>query len=391
MLASMFTLIVATVAAPAVANVIPGQYIVVFKDHVKDTKAAMKKYMSHLNSASGFAEAPESTVLEQYDLPTFHAGTIKLADSFAGSVELTPNEDVAFIQQDHVVRELSVQDNAPWGLRRISSREKPADDAPYFFPENPLTEVDVYVLDTGIDRSHPEFSSSVVFGADFTGEGEGDGRGHGTHVAGTVGSNTFGVAKKANIFDVRVLGSDGSGSDSTVIGGIEWAVKQAIERNERAGKIVSVANLSLGGDSSPAIDAVVKAATDAGLVIVAAAGNSAGDACAISPAGAPSAITVAASDINDQIARFSERGTCVDIIAPGVNVLSTWLTGRVRAISGTSMAAPHVAGVVALALSERNFTSVEEVSNYIVSIATPDKITGDLRETVNRLLFSEFK
>jgi subtilisin family serine protease len=391
MIASFFTLLVATSAAPAASDVIPGQYIVVFKDHVKDCAKAVNNYMSHLQSFAGFDVLPESTVVNRFDLPKFKAATIKMPESFAATPEALLNDDIALIEPDGVMRALVNQTNAPWGLRRISYRSRPPTTAPYQYPASAGQGIDAYVIDTGVLTSHPDFGGRARFGADFTGEGAGDGNGHGTHCAGTVGATTYGVAKRVNIIGVRVLGSNGSGSNSGVIRGIEWATQQAAARNRAAGKIVSVANVSLGGSKSQAVDLAVRAATDAGLIMVVAAGNSAGDACNLSPAGAPSAITVAASDSSDRLASFSERGTCVDIIAPGVSIISTWRNGRTNTISGTSMAAPHVAGVVALALAERSFTSAAQVAQYITSVSTPGLVTGSLRGAPNRLLFSEFK
>jgi cerevisin len=391
MISQLFLFIAWISGAPA-STVIPGQYIVVFKDHVKDTKAALDNYMAHLKSTSGFAELPETNVLHEFELPRFKAATLKMADSFTGSsLEFTPNEDVAFIEPDRTVHALVEQLGAPWGLRRISYRNIPSGNAPYVYPASAGAGIDSYIIDTGIATAHPNFNGRATFGADFTGEGPGDGNGHGTHCAGTVGSELYGVAKKTNLTAVRVLDSRGSGSNSGVIAGIEWAAKQASEKNKRAGKIVSVANVSLGGSKSAAVDAAVKAATNAGLVMVVAAGNSRGNACNLSPAGAPTAITVAASDNRDRLASFSEKGPCVDIIAPGVDVLSTWLNGRTNTISGTSMAAPHVAGFVALALNEKSFKNVDEVAAYLRSTATPSKITGRLDGAPNVLLFSNFR
>jgi subtilisin family serine protease len=261
----------------------------------------------------------------------------------------------------------------------------------YTYPDSAGAGIDAYVIDTGVLSTHPDFQGRAVFGADFTREGNGDGNGHGTHCAGTVGATTYGVAKKVNVVGVRVLGSNGSGSFSNVIAGIEWAARQAATKNRAAGKIVSVANMSLGGGASQAVDDAVKAATDAGLVMAVAAGNSRGDACRLSPARAPSAITVAASDINDNLATFSEKGPCVDIIAPGVNVLSTWNNGGTRSISGTSMAAPHVAGIVALALADNNFQTVAEVHDYVKRFATPGKVTGNLQGAPNSLAYNKFE
>jgi subtilisin family serine protease len=390
MLGSIFALIAVTVAAPA-TQYIPNQYIVVFKDHVKDTQKALENYMSQLQSAAGFAELPESTVVHKFDLPTFKGATLKMPESFTGTNEMLPNEDIAFIEQDQIATTLGTQTGAPWGLNRISSRDRPGPGAVYTYPDSAGEGVYAYVIDTGVLPTHPDFQGRAVFGADFTREGAGDGNGHGTHCAGTVGATTYGVAKKVNVVGVRVLGSSGSGSFSGVIAGIEWATREAVQKNRAAGKIVSVANMSLGGGASQAVDDAVKAATDAGLVMAVAAGNSRGDACRLSPARAPSALTVAASDINDSLATFSERGPCVDIIAPGVNVLSTWNNGGTRSISGTSMAAPHVAGIVALALADNNFQTVAEVNDYIKRFGTPGKITGNLQGAPNSLAYNKFE
>jgi subtilisin family serine protease len=387
MLASLFTLIVATIAAPA-TQYIPNQYIVVFKDHVQDTQKALENYMAQLQTAAGFAELPESTVVQKYEMPTFKGVTIKMPDSFTGTSEMLVNDDVAFIEQDQIVTTYATQSGAPWGLNRISSRTRPGPNAVYTYPDSAGRGIDAYVIDTGILTTHPNFRGRATFGADFTGEGPGDGNGHGTHCAGTVGSDLYGVAKNVNLIAVRVLGSTGSGSNSNVIAGINWAARRAAGKFN--GRVNSVANMSLGGGASTAIDSAVAAATRSGLVMAVAAGNSRGDACSLSPGRTPEALTVAASDINDNLASFSEKGRCVDIIAPGVNVLSTWNNGRTNTISGTSMATPHVAGIVALALAERQFSTVAQVNDYIKSIATPGRVTGNLQGAPNSLAYNQF-
>jgi subtilisin family serine protease len=199
-------------------------------------------------------------------------------------------------------------------------------------------------------------------------------------ISGTVGSKLYGVAKKVNLIAVKVLGSDGSGTDADVIAGIDY-VAQAARTSGRK----SVANMSLGGDASPALDAAVAAAVRAGVTFVVAAGNDSGNSCLLSPAREPSAITVAASDSRDALASFSSRGTCVDVIAPGVSVLSTWNNGSTRSISGTSMASPHVAGVIAVALSSGRVTDPASAAAYIASTSIPNKITGVSSTTKNLL------
>lgn len=185
---------------------------------------------------------------------------------------------------------------------------------------------------------------------------------------------------------MKVLDARGSGTTSDVIAGIEYVATTAPKTGRK-----SVANMSLGGGASTALDRAVKAAIRAGVVFAIAAGNSGRDACLLSPARVPEAITVAASDRNDRIASFSERGTCVDIIAPGVDITSTWNNGRTNTISGTSMATPHVAGVVALALAEGNFSSPAQVETYLKVIASKDRIAGTLAKTPNNLLYNGVK
>ena len=279
------------------------------------------------------------------------------------------------------------QKSAPWGLTRISSRDHPSTAShEYTYPDSAGTGVTAYVIDTGIFVNHPEFQGRARFGRSFTKDGARDGNGHGTHVAGTIGSKSYGVAKNVSLVAVKVLDARGSGSTSDVIAGIQWAAKDAAASKSKYRK--SVANMSLGGGASTALDKAVKAAVASGLVFGIAAGNSGRDACLLSPARVPEAITVAASDIDDNLASFSEKGKCVDIIAPGVDILSTWNNGKTNTISGTSMATPHVVGVVALALAEGEFATVKEVHDYIKAVSSKDKIAGSLRGAPNNLLYN---
>ncbi|KAJ3195228.1 hypothetical protein HDU67_004430, partial [Dinochytrium kinnereticum] len=195
------------------------------------------------------------------------------------------------------------------------------------------------------------------------------------------GGTLYGVAKNVTIVAVKVLSSSGSGTNSDVIAGVNWVANRASTTGKK-----SVANMSLGGGASAALDNAIAAATSRGVAFVVAAGNNGRDACSNSPARAPSAFTVAASDINDRIATFSDRGTCVDIIAPGVNVISAWNNGLTRTISGTSMASPHVAGVFAVAMSEGVSSNPAELAAYVSSIAVSGKIAGLTATTKNLLL-----
>ena len=293
---------------------------------------------------------------------------------------------IDFVEKDQVMTINGHQENAPWGLARISSREL-KNTMTYDYPDSAGTGIDAYVIDTGVFVAHPEFQGRARIGKSFSNDGTNDGNGHGTHVAGTIGSKSYGVAKNVSIVAVKVLSNQGSGSTSDVIAGIEWATKDA-KKKATKGKLKAVANMSLGGGASTAMDRAVAAATKAGLVFAVAAGNSGRDACKLSPARSPEAITVAASDNRDNLASFSERGKCVDIIAPGVDILSTWNNGKTNIISGTSMATPHVVGVVALTLAEKGYSTAEEVKEYLKSLSSKDRITGRLNGAPNDLLYN---
>ncbi|KAJ7658531.1 peptidase S8/S53 domain-containing protein [Mycena rosella] len=274
--------------------------------------------------------------------------------------------EVDFVEQDQIVRTQDTQKSAPWGLARVSHRSK-LTFATFQKYEHDATGgegVDVYVIDTGINIKHVEFQGRASWGKTIPeNDVDEDGNGHGTHCAGTIASRKYGVAKAANVIAVKVLGSNGSGSMSDVVGGVEFATRSAIAKAEAAQAEVkatgstkhkgSVANMSLGGGKSKALDQAVNAAVDAGLHFAVAAGNDNRDACNYSPAAAENAVTVGASTIGDERAYFSNHGECVDVFAPGLNILSTW-TGSpdaVQTISGTSMASPHTAGMLAYLLS----------------------------------------
>lgn len=235
---------------------------------------------------------------------------------------------VAYIEQNTVVHTAAVtQSDAPWGLGRISHRETGSTE--YVYDESAGEDTCSFIIDTGIYVDHPEFEGRATFLEDFSGENKKeDGNGHGTHVAGTVGSKSYGVAKKTSLFAVKVLGADGSGESSGVIAGIEFAAKNATER-EQAGqcKKGSVANMSLGGIYNTAQKDAVKAAIDAGLFMAVAAGNDGLPTLLFSPANEPSACTVGATDKDDNLASFSNWGSLVDILAPGVDIESTWNNG----------------------------------------------------------------
>ncbi|KAG5650527.1 hypothetical protein H0H81_011932 [Sphagnurus paluster] len=275
-------------------------------------------------------------------------------------------QEVAYIEQDQVVRITESQKGASWGLARISHRKKLSLStvSRYEHDSNGGKGVDVYVIDTGINVDHVEFEGRASWGTTVLENNvDEDGNGHGTHCAGTIASRKYGVAKAANVIAVKVLTSIGSGVMSDVVAGIVWVTTQARAKAEAAdaefratgttNHIGSVVNMSLGGDRSRALEDAVDSAVDSGLHFAVAAGNDNVDACLFSPAAAEKAITVGASTLGDERAYFSNHGRCVDVFGPGQNILSTYIGGQnaVATLSGTSMATPHTAGLLAYLLS----------------------------------------
>ena len=226
----------------------------------------------------------------------------------------------------------ATQEDAPWGLARISSA-KPGGTT-YTYDESAGEGVCAYSLDTGVDIEHPEFEGRAIWAKNFAGGSDKDGQGHGTHTAGTMASKTYGVAKKAKILAVKVLDDNGSGSNSGIIAGMEYVVKDAPQRDCPKGAVV---NMSLGGGFSQAINDAAAGITGAGIFLAVAAGNDASNSAQYSPASEKSACTVGATDAKDALADFSNFGQVVDILAPGVGVLSTVPGGKTEEMDGTSM------------------------------------------------------
>ncbi|KAI8807671.1 peptidase S8/S53 domain-containing protein [Cladochytrium replicatum] len=282
----------------------------------------------------------------------------------------------------------ATQENAPWGISRISQRERLSGDTyTYKYSSYAGAGVTAYVIDTGVYVEHEEFEGRARWGASIPAEDPTlvDGNGHGTHCAGTIGGASYGVAKAVEIVGVKVLTSQGYGSLSDVIKGIEFAVTDHTSRVAAAKgkKIRSVANMSLGGGRSVAMDEASNAAVDAGVHLAVAAGNDNWNACYSSPASAAKPITVGATNVNDGMAWFSNYGSCVNIFAPGVDILSTWIGGptSVAYLSGTSMATPHVCGSLALYLSRPKYSSYADSpqalqAHIVEDIAEKDSITG---------------
>jgi subtilisin family serine protease len=318
-------------------------------------------------------------------------------DGFAA--RLTPGElavldnvaAVDYIERDITISLNATQTNLPnWGLDRIDQRNLPL-SASYTYTATG-TGVKVYVADSGIRFSHTQFGGRAVSGIDAIDGGLADDcNGHGTHVAGIVGGSTVGPAKSATLVAVRVLDCAGNGTLSSIVSGMDYVVA------DHAAGTPAVVNLSLGGGANSTIDAAVQSAINDGVTAVVAAGNGnwAGrrqDACGYSPARVAGAITVGAVDKTDKAASFSNYGTCVDILAPGVAILSSWYTGDTAGatVDGTSQATPHVAGVAALYLQNNPGASVSAVTSAILNNATVGVISNNPTGTPNRLLFTAY-
>jgi subtilisin family serine protease len=297
------------------------------------------------------------------------------------AMALADDPRVKFVEEDSLMFATATQSNPPWGLDRIGERDRPL-DLTYSYTSTG-SGVNAYIIDTGIRRTHTQFGGRAVFGFDAVGGGQNgnDCNGHGTHVAGTVGGLTYGVAKAVRLFAVRVLSCSGSGSTSGVIAGVNWVTANHVKP--------AVANMSLGGGVSSALDQAVRNSIAAGVTYAIAAGNSNVNASNASPARVAEAITVGSTTINDARSSFSNFGSVVDIFAPGSSIQSAWYTSdtATATLSGTSMAAPHVAGVAARYLQNNRTASPATVRNSIVNAATTNRLSGLPSGTANRLLF----
>jgi subtilisin family serine protease len=290
---------------------------------------------------------------------------------------------VDYVEQNMVFQLDATQNNPPsWGLDRIDQRNLPLDNS-YTFPTT-ASNVNVYILDTGVRLTHNDFGGRAFTGFDAitSGGSANDCHGHGTHVAGTTAGNAHGVAKGARIFAVRVLSCTGGGTTAQIVAGINWVTNNHIKP--------AVANMSLGGGgNNVTMNNAVANSINAGVSYAIAAGNSNSNACNFSPALVPAAITVGATAINDQRASFSNFGTCLDIFAPGQSITSAWFSSNsaTNTISGTSMASPHVAGVAALILAASPGASPAQVRNEMVADATTGVVGNPGSGSPNRLLF----
>ena len=359
--------------ASSVGDAVPGEWIVVFNRDVPDAPGLARQLVASHGGALRFTY--------QYALKGFAAS---LPDAAVTALRRNPN--VAYIEQDQMMQASVTQPNATWGLDRIDQHALPLSGT-YSYDVTGAG-VTAYIIDTGISAGHPEFGGRASIGADYLGDGQNgvDCNGHGTHVAGTIGSATYGVAKAVNLVAVRVLDCSGSGSTSGVIAGIDWVTAHAHKP--------AVANMSLGGGASTALDNAVRNSISAGVPYAVAAGNGdwlgrAQNACNYSPARVAEAMTIGATNSSDAKASWSNYGSCVDWFAPGVGITSTWLNGGTNTISGTSMATPHTTGVAALYLQANPAVTPQQVRDALYAATTKGIVTSS-NTTNNHLLYSLF-
>jgi serine protease len=358
-------------------NAIANRYIVVFKNSAMMSARGEQQTSAMVARGVGmrFGAKVERTfnhVLNGAVITTDVENAKRMAD----------DPEVAYVEADQIMRINATQTGATWGLDRLDQTNLPLNQS-FTYPSS--SGVHAYILDTGIRATHNDFSGRMGNGHTSINDGQGtnDCQGHGTHVAGTVGGTTWGVAKNVTLHAVRVLGCDGSGTNSGVIAGMDWVAANAIKP--------AVANMSLGGGASQASDDAIARMTNAGVITVVAAGNDSSNACNYSPARAPSAITVGSTTSSDAMSSFSNYGSCVDIYGPGSSITSASHTSNTgsTSMSGTSMASPHVAGVAALYLAANPNATPSQVTTALVNNSLTGKITG-IPSGVNKFVNIQF-
>lgn len=352
--------VVQTQQAKSAASVaIAGEYVVTFSDSETEPRG---RAVSLLAKHHGKLKHSFASGLKGF------SATLSAADA----ANLATEPGVTRVEQDVEMHATTTVAASSWGLDRLDQRALPLDNSYTYTSAG--NGVRVYIVDTGIMPSHQEFAGRAVSGYTAVADGNGtvDCNGHGTHVAGTVGGSSTGVARGVQLVAVRVLDCSGSGSSSGVIAGIDYITTQ----KKASPSVPMVANLSLGGSFNASLNDAVTRAVAAGVVFAVSAGNSSTDACSQSPAASPSALTVGATESNDGMAGYSNFGSCVDIFAPGSGIISSWIgnSDSYANLSGTSMASPHVAGVAALILGDYPAYSPAQVRSAMVTGATANVV-----------------
>jgi subtilisin family serine protease len=356
---------------------VPGEYIVVLKSDLKEVAR-----LGAASIAQEMAITHGGQVLHTYK-SAINGFAVRLPEARLQKLLADPRVD--YVEQNSFVSLGAVQSPATWGIDRTDQRDLPLNNA-YDNKDVTASNVHAYIVDTGVLLNHQEFTGRMGNGFDAvtSGGNANDCNGHGTHVAGTVGGTTYGLAKNVVIHPVRVLSCTGSGTTAGVIAGVDWVKNNHVKP--------AVANMSLGGGASQTLDDAVAAAIGAGVTFAVAAGNDNASACNYSPARTPDAITVGSTTNTDARSSFSNYGTCLDIFAPGSSITSAWHTSSTatNTISGTSMASPHVAGVAALYLSCNPSATPLQVRNALVNNGTTGKVTSPGTGSPNVLLYSAF-
>jgi subtilisin family serine protease len=348
-------------AAPLLAggSAVEGQYIVVLNEGANPRSVAavagVNPRFVYTAALNGFAAS-------------LNAGQLNALRHHPG---------VDYVEADQAFEVQTTQTGATWGIDRIDQRSLPLSTT-YTYTSTGAG-VYAYILDTGIQANHPQFGTRAASAYDYAGGSGADCNGHGTHVAGTIGSTTYGVAKGVQLRGVRVMDCNGSGSTAQIIAGVDWV---RLNRTNPA-----VANISLGGGLSSALNTAVTNLANSGVFVAVAAGNSNSNACNYSPASAPAVFTTASSEKTDAKRSTSNWGSCVDGYAPGGSITSTWIGSGTSTISGSSMASPHVAGVAALYKAVNGNVSSATIDTWIKNNATLNVITGNPTGTPNRLLY----
>jgi len=368
-------------------NSIESRYLIVFHEGVTSNQRGA--HLTELYQSFKNEEFPNA-IRKIFSIgDTYKGYSAYLSASMLEIIKKSPL--IASIEQDSKIfatQSCAQQNGATWGIDRIS--EIPINlDGVFRYDNNAGAAADSYIIDTGIQINHQDFGGRALWGANFADTVNNDCNGHGTHVAGTVGGTTYGIAKKTTLIAVKVLACDGSGTYEGVIEGIQWTVTSSKSR-----KRPSVGNMSLGGPYAASVNQAIEAAVAAGVTMVVAAGNENADACTKSPASAPSAISVGATGIDnsgqvqvDNRAYFSNYGKCTDIFAPGLQITSAWIgtSGTsINTISGTSMASPHVAGMVALYIGTNTNATPKSIMEWLLSNGSKDIVALDCNGAISK-------
>jgi len=353
---------------------IANRYIVVLDENTSEANVEPEQAAERLSARySGTIDKVFKDVIKGYSVEM----------SAESAEKLSADPKVKYVEEDSAIYASNDQSNAVWGLDRVDQRPLPMDTN---YSYNSMGNgIHAYVIDSGIRVTHSEFGGRAIRSYDVINDGQNgnDCYGHGTHVAGTIGGSTYGIAKNVSLHAVRVLNCSGSGSVSGLISAIDWVTQYRINP--------AVVNMSLSANAiSSSLDEAIANSTASGVTYVVAAGNNYGDACNYSPARAPSAITVGATNSSDQRSAFSNSGTCLDIFAPGSGITSAWITNdaATNTISGTSMASPHVAGAAILYLESNRTASPAMVAQAINNVSTSGVLTNITSNSPNKLLYS---